>query len=84
MSGPSAATFVVGATGAPQVFASTGTPTAHLTESGAALPSAITFKDNGDGTATLSGTPAPGTTGTYAITVTASNGTARTPPCHSP
>ena len=67
---------MVGTAGTPQVFTSTGTPTAHLTESGAALPSAITFKDNGDGTATLSGTPATGTTGTYAITVTASNGTA--------
>jgi predicted outer membrane repeat protein len=76
LTGPSAATFVVGTAGTPQVFTSTGTPTAHLTESGAALPTGVTFTDNGDGTATVSGTPAAGTTGTYAITITANNGTA--------
>ena len=36
---------------------STGTPTAALSETGA-LPSGVTFTDNGDGTATLAGTPA--------------------------
>jgi hypothetical protein len=30
--------------------------------------------DNGDGTATLAGSPAPGTLGTYVLTITASNG----------
>ncbi len=35
----------------------------------------MTFTDNGDGTATLSGTPAGGTAGGYPITITASNGT---------
>ena len=34
----------------------------------------MTFTDNGDGTATLSGTPAAGTGGTYPITITATNG----------
>ncbi len=34
----------------------------------------MTFVDNGTGTGTLSGTPAAGTGGTYAITFTASNG----------
>ena len=35
------------------------------------LPSGVTFTDNGNGTATLSGTPAAGTTGTYTFTITA-------------
>ena len=34
----------------------------------------MTFVDNGNGTATLSGTPAAGTAGTYPLTITASNG----------
>ena len=51
----------------------TGNPTAALSESGA-LPSGVTFTDNGDGTASLAGTPDPGTAGTYPITFTASNG----------
>ena len=39
-----------------------------------ALPSGVTFTDNGDGTATLAGTPAAGTSGSYPLTITASNG----------
>jgi hypothetical protein len=38
------------------------------------LPSGIGYGDNGNGTATLSGTPALGSVGTYYLTVTASNG----------
>ncbi len=34
----------------------------------------MTFTDNGDGTATLAGTPATGTHGTYPLIITASNG----------
>ena len=53
---------------------STGTPAnAALSESGA-LPSGVTFTDNGNGTATLAGTPAAATGGTYPITITANNG----------
>ena len=48
-------------------------PTASLSESGA-LPAGVTFVDNGDGTATLAGTPATGSQGTYPLTITASNG----------
>jgi large repetitive protein len=49
-------------------------PTAtKLTENGA-LPSGVTFVDNGNGTATLAGTPAPGTPNDYDFTITASNG----------
>ena len=36
----------------------------------------MTFTDNGDGTATLAGTPAAGTGGSYPLTITAANGTA--------
>ncbi len=40
-----------------------------------ALPSGITFVDNGDGTATLSGTPSSSTVGeVFTFTITASNG----------
>jgi hypothetical protein len=65
-------TFTEGSSGTFTVT-STGTPTAALSESGS-LPSGVTFIDNGDGTATLAGTPATGSNGTYPITITASNG----------
>ena len=39
-----------------------GYPTASLSESGA-LPGGVTFTDNGNGTATLAGTPSAGTRG---------------------
>ena len=51
----------------------TGIPAPAITETGA-LPTGITFTDNGNGTATLSGIAAAGTTGSYPITITASNG----------
>ena len=65
-------TFQVGAAGSFTVT-TTGSPTPSITESGA-LPSGVTFHDNGNGTGTLSGTPAAGTGGTYNISFTASNG----------
>ena len=37
------------------------------------LPAGVTFVDNGNGTGTLSGTPAAGTGGTYPLTFTATN-----------
>ncbi len=51
----------------------TGSPVPSLSETGD-LPSGVTFKDNGNGTATLSGIPATGTDGSYPITITAANG----------
>jgi hypothetical protein len=66
------ATFAVGATGGFTVL-TTGAPVPTLTESGA-LAAGVTFADNADGTASLSGTPADGTGGTYSFTITASNG----------
>jgi hypothetical protein len=50
-----------------------GSPTPGISKTGA-LPGGITFVDNGDGTATFSGTPALGSGGTYPITLTAANG----------
>jgi hypothetical protein len=52
---------------------STGSPTAFLSESGA-FPNGVSFIDNGDGTATLSGVPVAESAGTYPISITASNG----------
>src|SRR5439155_7661126 len=50
-----------------------GSPTVTtITESGT-LPTGVTFTDNGNGTATLSGTPAPNTGNAYTLTFTASN-----------
>jgi hypothetical protein len=69
------ATFSVGTTGSFTVTTTPGTPSATtLTLLAGSLPTGVTFVDNGDGTATLSGTPAAGTGGTHAVTVSASNG----------
>ena len=69
---PAGTTFTVGQAGTFTVT-STGVPNAALSETGA-LPSGVTFTDNGDGTATLAGTPAAGSGGTYKFTITATNG----------
>ena len=55
----------------------TGEPAPALTETGA-LPAGLTFVDNGNGTATISGTPAAGTGGSYPITITATNASGTT------
>jgi Putative Ig domain len=65
-------TFTVGGNGSFTVT-TTGTPSPSLVETGA-LPSGVTFTDNGKGTGSLSGTPATGTAGSYPITFTATNG----------
>ena len=65
-------TFTVGVAGTFTVSAS-GYPTPALSETGA-LPGGVTFVDNGNGTATLSGMPAAGSGGTYILTLSASNG----------
>ena len=49
-----------------------GTPTPALTVTGA-LPAGVTFVDNGNGTATLAGTPMAGSAGTYDLTIKAAN-----------
>jgi hypothetical protein len=66
-------TFTVGSAGTFTVT-TTGFPKPGIVQSGATLPSGVTFVDNGNGTGTLSGTPAAGTGGTYSLTFTVSNG----------
>src|SRR5439155_319586 len=66
----SSATFIVGAPGSFTVTA-TGTSAPGLSETGA-LPGGVSFIDNGNGTATLAGTP--GIAGTFPISLTAANG----------
>ncbi len=70
----SSTTFQVGDAGSFTVTSSAN-PTAALSETGS-LPSGVTLADNGNGTATLAGTPAVGSGGVYTITITASNGVA--------
>jgi hypothetical protein len=65
-----ATTFTYGAAATFKVTTN-GVPTPTLTESGA-LPGGVSVTDNGDGTATLAGTP--GAAGTYPISITAHNG----------
>ncbi len=50
-----------------------GFPAAAVTESGG-LPTGVTFKANANGSATIKGTPAAGTGGSYPLTISASNG----------
>ncbi|HTU17837.1 MAG TPA: immunoglobulin domain-containing protein [Gemmataceae bacterium] len=66
------AVFTAGQGGSFTVTA-TGSPTPTLTESGA-LPRGVAFTNNGNGTATLGGTPAAGSQGTYHFSITAHNG----------
>ena len=70
------ATFATGQAGSFTVTTS-GFPAPALSVQGA-LPAGVTFTDNGDGTATLAGTPAAGTVGVYRLTITASNGASST------
>jgi hypothetical protein len=64
-----ATSFIVGRAGTFQVLATGDPATDGYSETGT-LPAGVTFADDG----TLSGTPAPGTSGTYPIAITASNG----------
>ncbi len=50
-----------------------GYPTASISDNGATLPAGLSLTDNGNGTATISGTPAS-SGGVYGLTITASNG----------
>lgn len=68
-----AASFVVGTAGSFTVTTAPGYPTATTVTETGTLPSGVSFTDNGDGTATMAGTPAAGTTGSYPLTITASN-----------
>ena len=68
-----ATTFQAGKAGS-FIVAATGLPLPALAENGA-LPAGIAFTDNGDGTASLAGTPAMESGGAYLVTIRASNGT---------
>ncbi len=65
-------TFTQGSAGTFTVTTS-GSPTITLSENGP-LPTGVTFTDNGNGTATLAGTPASGSNSSYPITIGATNG----------
>jgi len=65
-------TFTAGTEGTFTVH-TTGVPTATLSLSGT-QPSWLSFIDNTDGTATLTGIPDPGSNPSYALTITATNG----------
>jgi hypothetical protein len=67
------AVFTEGAAGSFTVMA-TGSPTPSLTRTGT-LPSGVSFADNGNGSGTLSGTPAVGSHGSYSLTFDAHNTT---------
>jgi hypothetical protein len=69
---PPSATFGVGVPGSFEVVAS-GDPVPRITESGP-LPDGVTFADNRNGTATLSGVPTQGAAGQYQLEFTATNG----------
>ena len=66
--------FTVGTAGSFTVTTS-GFPNPTLTTTGT-LPAWLSFTDNGDGTATLAGTPPAGSGGQYSFTINADNGTA--------
>ncbi len=69
---PGSTTFQV-AVAASFGVTTSGNPVPTVSESGV-LPGGVTFTDNGDGTATLAGTPAAGSGGAYSLTLTAANG----------
>ncbi len=68
---PNGTTFQVGVLGNFTVT-TTGFPAATITETGS-LPNGVMLVSHGDGTASLSGTPAAGTGGQYNITLMATN-----------
>ncbi len=65
-------TITAGTAMAPFTVTTTGFPVPSLTRKGA-LPSGVTFTDNHDGTATISGVPKATQGGNYTVTVAAAN-----------
>src|SRR5438552_10135705 len=66
-------TFAIGTPGTFGVTTAGFSATPALTEVGA-LPSGVSFTDNADGTATITGTPQSGGNGSNQLTITASDG----------
>jgi hypothetical protein len=71
---PATATFRLGNAGSFTVTTTGAPPVSGIGESGA-LPAGLSFADNGDGTASITGTPT-GAVGNYRVTLTATNGIA--------
>ncbi|HWJ08090.1 MAG TPA: choice-of-anchor Q domain-containing protein, partial [Nocardioides sp.] len=72
VAGPAHVDLAVGSPAAPAAtVTTTGSPQPTLAATG--VPAGLTFADKGDGTGTLSGTPAAGTGGVHTVTVTATN-----------
>ncbi|MFO0823880.1 MAG: putative Ig domain-containing protein [Gemmataceae bacterium] len=80
VNGPATAPTILSATQAKFVVGQAGTFTVgskgfpFATFSSTALPAGLTLTDNGNGTATISGTPQTGSSGTKSVTITATNG----------
>jgi large repetitive protein len=66
-------TVTAGTAMAPFTVTTSGFPAPSLSRKGA-LPSGVTFVDNDNGTATISGVPKANQGGTYVLTITANNG----------
>ncbi|GEM_PF-1343819 len=66
-------TFTVGSVGAFNVTTAGLPDVSSITQTGS-LPTGVTFTDNGDGTASLTGIPAAGTNSVYPLVFTATNG----------
>ncbi|MFD0894868.1 DUF11 domain-containing protein [Luteolibacter ambystomatis] len=67
-------TFTAGSAGTFTVTTGHIYPTAVTLSSTGTLPSGVTFTDNGNGTATLAGTPSASAGGSYPLSITANNG----------
>ena len=63
-----------GEASSPFTVTASGGPTPPSISTSSALPSGMSLVDNGNGTATLAGTPACSTVGTYPLAITASDG----------
>ncbi len=74
---PSTATFWTGVDSTYDIT-TLGYPAPTLTQTAGTLPSGLAFTDNGNGTGTISGTPAPSTQGTYPVTLSATNSSGST------
>ncbi|MCI0157190.1 LPXTG cell wall anchor domain-containing protein [Leifsonia shinshuensis] len=73
-----ATTFTAGVSGSFTVTTTAGFPAARALSVSGSLPSGVRFVDLGDGTAVFTGTPAAGSGGVYAVTVSAANAPAPT------
>jgi hypothetical protein len=71
--GPTVIDLIETIDGDAAAYTSTGFPVPTLSITSGTLPNGVSFTPGPGGTATIDGAPAPGTTGTYNITITATN-----------